>query len=146
MLVPFARGPENTRMSLHIGDRIPPPLRFEFGTEPSDDIGHAVLAVTVDDDGLPRVAVLSPAELKAPDDRSLVIDLNAAGTSWKNMKERRCVAVWCVLDAAAYTIKGDVEPIGGSSFLMKVKSVWRDFDPAAPMVAGPAFKRKPGPP
>ena len=64
-------------MSEKIGNIIPPPLRFEMGAaEPHDSPVRAFLLVTVDQDDQPRVAVLSPTEIRALDERRLTVKLS----------------------------------------------------------------------
>ena len=51
-------------MSRLIGGRLPAPLRFELGKAPAPaEPARAVLLATVDDDGSPRIAILSTAVL-----------------------------------------------------------------------------------
>ena len=128
-----------------VGDRLPAPLRFDFGApdvpgEPS----HAVLLASMDADGSPRFAVLARSELSAPDDRSVRIALHADSATCANVHTRSEVSLWCVLDAAAYTVKGRARPAeaadGIQTFTVEVTSVWRDFQSDAPMVSGPMFR------
>ena len=134
-------------MSRLIGDRLPAPLRFEFGSPPTPGgPSSAVLLVTVDEDGAPRIAVLSTSEVEAADERMLCVDLHAGSASAANMASRGKAAIWYVLDAAAYTIKGSARPSsrpceeGWSAFDVEVESVWRDFEEGAPMIAGPTYR------
>jgi len=133
-------------MSRLIGDRLPAPLRFEFGTAPiPGGPSRAIILVTVDDDGAPRVAVLSTSEIGVADERSLRIDLRAGSASAANIASRGKAAIWYVLDAAAYTIKGTAHAAsrpseeGWSGFVLAVESVWRDFEEGAPMIGGPTY-------
>jgi len=134
-------------MSQLIGDRLPAPLRFEFGTPPMAGAPpSAVLLATVDADGSPRVAVLSKEEVGAPDAATLRLRLHASSASAANAAARPKAALWCVLDAAAYTIKGTIRPAGGAAdedwawLEFVVEAVWRDFDERAPMIAGPTYR------
>jgi pyridoxamine 5'-phosphate oxidase-like protein len=134
-------------MSQLIGDRIPAPLRFELGVRPAaGETARAVLLATVDADGTPRVAILSTAEIAAPDERTLRFELCAGTTTCANLAERKKVAVWYVLDAAAYTVKGTAAlseragEDGWCSFDVAVEAVWQDFEPGAPMVSGPTYR------
>ncbi len=133
-------------MSEKIGNAIPPPLRFEMGVqEPVDGLMRAFLLVTVDRDDQPRVAVLAPGEVKALDDRHLTFALHAQSTTQTNLRRGLGALLWCVLDGAAYSLRGGVQPLhedgGLVTFEMSVTEVLRDFYPDAPMVAGPTFRR-----
>ena len=135
-------------MSRLIGGALPAPLRFDLGSGGSPaDAGRAVLLVTVDEDGSPRVCVLSSAEIAAVDERTLRFDLHAESATCANARSRRNVSVWLVLDAAAYTIKGAASaadrsaPNGWQPFDMAVDAVWCDFEERAPMVSGPTYRR-----
>jgi hypothetical protein len=134
-------------MSHLIGDRIPAPLRFELGARPpAGENARAVLLATVDVDGTPRVAILSTAEIGASDARTLRLELRGGTATCANVVERKKVAVWYVLDAAAYTIKGTATPSertaedGWCAFDIVVEAVWQDFEPGAPMVSGPTYR------
>lgn len=133
-------------MSEHIGSRIPAPLRFELGAQVQEDIGRAVLLATVDEDGSPRIAVLSHGEVRAIDDGRLVLEVRDETATCRNLAAQRRAALWCVLDAAAYTVKGMVGPaevpaqVGWRRFTLHIESVWRDFQAAAPMISGPTFR------
>jgi hypothetical protein len=133
-------------MSQHIGNRIPAPLRFELGAQAPQDIGRAALLATVDEDGSPRIAVLSCTEVSAPDDERLMVEVRSGTTTCGNLEAQRKAALWCVLDAAAYTVKGAVKPAEGPAqdgwrrFILQIESVWRDFQSSAPMISGPIFR------
>jgi len=134
-------------MSTHIGDRLPAPVRFEFGLPPSaGEPAKAVLLGSVDEDGSVRFAVLSTAEISAVDDKRINIALAADSTTCSNLTQRKGISLWYVLDAAAYTIKGRMTNVatqaqdGRSMFAVEVESVWRDFRPDAPMTSGPMYR------
>lgn len=134
-------------MSTHIGNRLPAPVRFEFGLPPSaGQAAKAVLLGSIDEDGSVRFAVLSTAEISAVDDKRLSITLAADSTTCSNLTQRKDVSLWYVLDAAAYTIKGKTTNTtstardGRSTFEVDVESVWRDFRPEAPMMSGPTYR------
>ena len=122
-------------------------MRFELGTAPAPgEIARAVLLMTVDADGSPRVAVLSSSEIAAPDDRRLRIELRADSATCANARARDKAAVWYVLDGAAYTVKGSVSAPrdgakqGHTAFEQTVESVWMDFEAGAPMAGGPTYR------
>jgi len=134
-------------MSTHIGNRLPAPVRFEFGLPPSaGQAAKAVLLGSIDEDGSVRFAVLSTAEISAVDDKRLSIALAAESTTCSNLTQRKDVSLWYVLEAAAYTIKGKTTNTtstardGRSTFEVDVESVWRDFRPEAPMMSGPTYR------
>ena len=134
-------------MSDHIGDRLPAPVRREFGLRPgSGEAANAVILGTIDEDGSVRFAVLSTAELSPIDDRHLHIALAKESTTRSNLIARKAVSLWYVLDAAAYTIKGRMTKPGSaaqdgrSMFEVEIESVWRDFRPDAPMTYGPMYR------
>ena len=134
-------------MPTRIGDRLPAPVRFEFGLPAAaGEPAKAVLLGSIDEDGSIRFAVLSTAEISAPDDKRLSIALAADSTTSSNLTRRKAVSLWYVLDAAAYTIKGRMTNAatetrdGRSVFEVEVESVWRDFRPDAPMTCGPMYR------
>jgi len=126
---------------------MPAPLRFDFGSpEAEGEPSHAVLLASMDEDGSARFAVLARSELSAPDDRSVRIALHADSSTCANVHARGDVSLWCVLDAAAYTVKGRARAAevadGMQTFTIEVTSVWRDFQPEAPMISGPMYRRR----
>ena len=134
-------------MSSLIGDRMPAPLRFDFGAPSvAGATARAVLLGSVDEDGSVRFCVLSSAEIDAPDDRLLRIALAKDSATCANLAQRGSASLWCVLDAAAYTVKGRAKQTAAPddperhSFEIAVESVWRDFRPDAPMIAGPTYR------
>ena len=135
-------------MSQEIGASLPPPLRFEMGAHPSGEAAKATLLLTVDDDGSQRVAVLAPAEIVVRDGSHVGFRLHAGSAACANIERTGKAALWYVLDAAAYCIRGTVAktPAQGpnqeaSYYELEVTSVLRDFRPDAPMVSGPTYKR-----
>jgi Pyridoxamine 5'-phosphate oxidase len=133
-------------MSQEIGPALPPPLRFELGAHPAGGIPKAVLLLTIDSDGAPRVAVLAAPEITVRDQTHIEFGINASSSTHHNLQRSRKAALWYVLDAAAYCIRGEAKHIaanqdGFESFEMTVTSVLKDFQPEAPMVSGPTFKR-----
>lgn len=133
-------------MSESIGDVIPPPLRFEMGKEgkPGEPV-HAFLLVSVDEGGCPRVAILAPSEVKALDEHRMAVSVQAGTHTARNMKRGSDVLVWCVLNAAAYSLCGAAEPVGEkerfATFHVTVRDVLRDFYSSAPMISGATFRR-----
>lgn len=135
-------------MSEVIGSKIPPPLRFEFGAPPTaGQPAQVVTLSTVDDDGNPRLAVLAKAEIRALDETRLRLELRRDSHTRANLAARPQAALWCVLDGAAYTIRGSCcparEPAADSdreAVELSVTSVLRDFEPSAPLVAGPTCR------
>ncbi|MBV8171603.1 MAG: hypothetical protein JO219_06710 [Candidatus Eremiobacteraeota bacterium] len=133
-------------MSEKIGNMIPAPLRFEMGVaEIADSPIKAYLLVSVDQEYQPRVAVLAPTEMVTIDERRLRFRVHVQSTTQKNLRRTLSAMVWCVLDGAAYSIRGGAQPIqeeGDSvEFEMSVAEVLRDYYPDAPMISGPTFKR-----
>ena len=132
-------------MSERIGNTIPPPLRFEFGSEQgSDKLCRAVLLVTADEDGAPRVAVLSYAEVKSLDDRRASVAVNAGTRTHHNCERGSGALLWCVLDGAAYSLRGSMKNMGDASFELTVEEVLRDFYPDQPMMSGPMYRKLKG--
>lgn len=141
-------------MSQEIGPQLPPPLRFELGAHPTGGTPKAVLLLTTDADGHSRVAVLGAPELRIKDASHLQFAVHADSTTGANLKRSGIAALWYVLDAAAYCIRGKV---GGpkdpplhhadsdgdefQTFELTVASVLMDFHPDAPMVSGPTYRR-----
>jgi hypothetical protein len=128
-------------MSENIGKAIPPPLRFELGAEQgADHLCRAVLLVTTDDDGSPRVAVLSYAEVGTLDERRASIAVNEGTRTHHNLASGRDATLWCVLDGAAYSLRGAIRR-SADAFELTVKEVLRDFYPESPMMSGPTYRR-----
>lgn len=137
-------------MSQEIGPVIPPPLHFEFGVAPpAAGLARALILATVDEDGMPRIAILSPAEVSAPDPSTLIVEVRAATGTSRNLKARLVGAIWCVLDGAAYSIRGTFKAAAAAEelpdrtyerFELAVASVLRDFEAGAPLVAGPTYR------
>jgi len=128
-------------MSEKIGDMIPPPLRFELGTEQgSDQLRRALLLATTDDDGSPRVAVLSYAEVGALDEHRVSIGVNEGTRTHHNLASGRDATLWCVLDSAAYSLRGSVRS-SANAFELTLKEVLRDFYPESPMMSGPMYRK-----
>lgn len=137
-------------MSQDIGSQLPPPLRFEFGAHPTGGEPKAVLLITADADGAPRVAVLGAPEMKAHDASRIHFVITATSTACENLRRSRKAALWCVLDAAAYCIRGEVAQAPPPSnaddadlctFELSVVSVLRDFRSDSPMVSGPTYRK-----
>ena len=135
-------------MSEEIGSSLPPPLRFELGAHPTGDAAKAILLLTSDSDGAARVAVLASSELSVRDGSHISLSLHANSNACANVKRCGQAALWCVLDAAAYTIRGTIAkaPVKIAdaefeSFELAITSVLRDFQSNAPMVSGPTYKR-----
>jgi hypothetical protein len=133
-------------MSEKIGNIIPPPMRFEMGApEPENEPVRAFLLVTIDQDNQPRVAVLAPTEVNALDERRLTVKVHSKSTTQKNLRRSFSALLWCVLDGAAYSIRGGAKLLKEedeyATFEMSVTEVLRDFYPDAPMISGPTFKR-----
>ena len=135
-------------MAERIGDAVPAPLRFELGQAPAAGAtARAVLLVTVCADGAPRVAVLSPAEVKVVGDKLLHLQVRAGSTTAANLERKSKALVWCVLDAAAYSVSGSCSTSAARSddperaaFELSVQDVYRDFEPQAPMIAPPTYR------
>jgi hypothetical protein len=135
-------------MSERIGETVPAPLRFELGQAPvAGETARAVLLVTVGDDAVPRVAVLSPAEVRTAGERLIRVVVRSKSTTAANLRRGSNALLWCVLDAAAYSVcgtcsvasEGAVDP-DFAAFDMTVRDVYRDFEPDAPMVAPPTYR------
>ena len=136
-------------MSEKLGDKLPAPLRFDLGFEPRGaEHVRAVLLATVDEHGCPRIAVLAPHEIRVVDDRTMRFQVYANSTTSRNLARTARATVWCVLDAAAYSIQGAATQSAAApshaescSFDLEVSAVLRDFEPQAPMISGPTYKR-----
>jgi hypothetical protein len=139
-------------MAERIGETVPAPLRFELGQAAAGgETARAVLLVTVCEDGAPRVAVLSPAEVKVVGERLLHLNVRAASTTASNLAHDSKALVWCVLDAAAYSICGTCERSSSRSddpmyaaFELSVRDVYRDFEAGAPMISPPTYRAPSG--
>ena len=135
-------------MSEEIGSTLPPPLRFELGAHPTGDAAKAVLLLTSDADGAARVAVLASSELSVRDASHIGLRLHARSKACANVKHSGQGALWCVLDAAAYCIRGTISKAPAKiadtefeSFELTITSVLRDFQPNSPMISGPTYRR-----
>jgi hypothetical protein len=135
-------------MAERIGETVPAPLRFELGQAPvAGETARAVLLVTVGEDGAPRVAVLSPAEVQALNDRVLRVVVRAASTTAANLRGGSKALLWCVLDAAAYSVCGTCAIASAQSddgefvaFELTVRDVYRDFERNSPMISPPTYQ------
>ena len=135
-------------MSEDIGSALPPPLRFELGAHPTGDAAKAILLLTSDTDGAARVAVLASVELSVRDASHIGLRLHSGSKACTNVKRCGQAALWCVLDAAAYCIRGTIVKAPAKvadaefeSFELTITSVLRDFQSNAPMVSGPTYRR-----
>lgn len=129
-------------MSERIDNTIPPPLRFEFGSEQgSDKLCRALLLLTGDEDGAPRVAVLSYAQVSAIDERRVAITVNAGTRTHHNCERGSNALLWCVLDGAAYSLRGSMKKSAGATFELVIEEVLRDFYPEQPMMSGPMYRK-----
>jgi hypothetical protein len=135
-------------MAERIGHTVPAPLRFELGRTPiAGDPAHAVLLVTVGEDRAPRVAVLSPAAAIVTGDRLIRLEVRAGSTTAANLARVSKALIWCVLDAAAYSICGTCASSASAAddpefaaFELSVLDVYRDFEPMSPMIAPPTYR------
>ncbi|MDQ6779620.1 MAG: hypothetical protein M3Z37_00490 [Candidatus Eremiobacteraeota bacterium] len=145
-------------MSESIGSRLPPPLRFELGNLPHAEQAGAALLISVDEDGFPRVALLSSSEIEEAGERSLRFRVYAASHTARNLLRAKRATLWSVLDAAAYSVRGEViaTPVpvrqGASdrdatqTFALQVTDVLRDFRADAPLISGAMYRRTAGEP
>lgn len=140
-----------------IGNTLPPPLRFALGNIAQTTVANAALLISVDDDGCPRVAALAAAEVEVPQPSSLRVRINAGTRTWHNVRSGRPCLLWCVLDAAGYSVCTRIASgqDGGSArkaeaatdeaatavIELAIESVWRDFNPEAPLLSGPTYRR-----
>ena len=133
-------------MSTYVGDRIPPPLRFDLGKPAAPgETAQGVLLATVDEDGSPRVAVLAGSEVRVAGDRNFRIVIRSAHATCANLLSRPHASLWCVLDGAAYTIHASSAADGEvendlQTVDFTVNGVWCDFRPEAPLIAGPTYR------
>jgi hypothetical protein len=157
-------------MSEKVGNVIPPPLRFELGSEQgAGELRRGLLLATADDDGAPRIAVLSYAEVSALDERRMAITVNAGTRTHHNLERGSSAALWCVLDGAAYSLRGTVRKNANAAlerknanlelerknanvelernssdratFELTIGEVLRDFYASAPMMSGPMYRK-----
>ncbi len=136
-------------MSEELGSVIPAPLRFEFGAHPTGEAAKAVLLVTHDPDGLPRVAVVAASRIEVRSPNRLAFAVHKGSATQVNLERTGRAGLWCVLDAAAYCLRGRVMSATGvrvagddmAEMELTVESVLRDFHPSAPLVSGPAYRR-----
>ena len=136
-------------MSRLIGNRLPAPIRFEFGPDATaGGPGRCVVLATPEESGAVRVAVLATAEIEPLDDRRLRIRVQPGGTTAENLRHRKHATLWYVLDAAAYTIQGRVvteETIDTDLvYTIEIDAILQDFREDAPMVAGPTYRPRAG--
>ncbi|MBC5824191.1 MAG: hypothetical protein GIW99_09970 [Candidatus Eremiobacteraeota bacterium] len=135
-------------MSRSIGDSMPAPLLVQLArSDETDDEASALLLVTVDDDGAPRVSFLSAREVDVFDERRLSIEVRRGTATSQNLRRGQTAALWCVLDAAAYSIRlkpseaeASPEDPAYERFPFRVQDVLRDFEAGAPLIAGPTYR------
>jgi hypothetical protein len=135
-------------MSEHAGSKLPPPLRFELGNIAQYQHANAALLISVDEDGFPRVAIISASEITSPDETTLRVKVHASSHTSKNLSARGRAVLWSVLDAAAYSVRAAVnapetttQDAEWRSFELHVLEVLRDFQPDVPLLSGPTYKR-----
>ena len=132
-----------------LGKALPAPLRFEIGEHSAQsDVMRAILLVTIDADGEPRIATLAASKITWCDERRLLVQVLAGSSAERNLASGRTALLWNVLDAAAYSIRAT--PAAASqqprdsncrAYEFSVIEVARDFEPGAPMIAGPTYRR-----
>jgi hypothetical protein len=73
--------------------------------------------------------------------------VRAGSTTAANLARDSKALLWCVLDAAAYSVCGTCSMLTARSddpdyaaFDLSVRDVYRDFEPAAPMIAPPTYR------
>ena len=134
-----------------IGNTIPPPLRFALGNVTQTLAANAALLVSTDDDGCPRVAVLAAAEVEVPQPARMRLRLRPSTRTLHNVRSGRQCLLWCVLDAAGYSVCGRAADVGGAQeredesdhahVEVVIESVWRDFNAEAPLLSGPTYRQ-----
>ena len=129
-------------MSRAIGNRLPAPMRFEFGPDATaGGPGRCLLLATCDENGSIRVAVVAASEIEVADDRHLRLRPQRGSATGDNLRERAHAALWYVLDGAAYTIQARAaQDQDGESVMLEIETVLQDFRAEAPMVSGPVYR------
>ena len=139
------------RMTRTTGDRLPEPLvRILDGRDIADRVGFTIELLTIDDDGWPRVALLSVGEVLATDDRTLHLALWPATTSTSALARAGRGTLACVLPPTAYSVhvsarrEADlrVGSMQHAHFRCHVEEVLSDTVGYAQLTSGVAFELK----
>ena len=108
-----------------------------------------VSLLTVGGDGYPNVCLLSPFQVLASSEKSLLFAVYEGSKTLANLREHKNPTLVLFLPPAAYYIKGDVERVsqqasaglsGNVLFRMRVTRVTRDYYTKAPITSSAAFE------
>ncbi len=104
-----------------------------------------VSLLTTGADGYPNVCLLSPYQVVAVDERSVLLAVYEGSKTSTNLERRRSTTLLLFLPPAAHYIRGIAQlvsksPALGSVFHMKVSRVTRDYYGRAPITSTVTFE------
>ena len=108
--------------------------------------------LTTDEDGFPNVCLLSPFQVLARDNHTIVFAVYSGSKTQVNLSERGRATFVVFLPPAAYYVKGRVESIssfehitslrGNTPYLFEVTSASRDYYRKAPITSAVTFNNR----
>jgi hypothetical protein len=128
---------------------VPAVVRDLLVDEPERRIGVTVLVLTVGEQSLPHVAMVSVGELALVAERRLALALWPASTCAANLDRERRATLAVVLDGHAYSLHCRVvagHELGGGTdppllgFELEVTSAFDDVAPYADLLCGVSFR------
>jgi hypothetical protein len=106
-----------------------------------------VSLLTIGEDGYPNVCLLSPYQVVAKDDQTILLAVYEGSKTSANLAKRRSATLVLFLPPAAYYIKGNVEtvspksPVPGNVFhKMRVTRATKDYYRRAPVTSTVTFE------
>ncbi|MCO5967756.1 PNPOx family protein [Actinoallomurus soli] len=130
-----------------LGDRLPDELVQALGDEALAATEQpAFLLVTTDEDGAPRICMLSAGELLARDERTLRVALWHGTRTARNLGRGGTVLFGAVSPGSVVYIRArpirlrTPEPAGTESFELTVASVESDIHAGMPVTSGITFR------
>ncbi|MDQ2816731.1 MAG: hypothetical protein M3T49_00790 [Candidatus Eremiobacteraeota bacterium] len=135
-------------MSEAFGDSLPKALCCELADAAAPGgAAKALLLVSVDGAGHPRVCVLSIGEVQVIDPKRLAAYVKRGSATHENLLAARPVVLWCVLAGAAYSVKAKPALAQKTAadderdrFELNISEVLRDFHPGAVLIGGPTYR------
>ena len=111
-----------------------------------------VSLLTVGEDGYPNVCLLSPFQVVAKDESTILLAVYEGSRTLANLARRKSATLVVFLPPAAYYIKGAVTPLsqwrgspdtpGNSLCIVRVKKVTRDYYRRAPITSAATFEER----
>jgi hypothetical protein len=141
-------------MTTSAGKDLPPEaLAMLSGDDPRGQLGKIIPLVTVDGEGFPHVALLSPGEVLAVESQALRLALYEKGTTLRNIKDRSKLTLILVEPGLCCYAKGlgtvtdvtippgPVQPFTAVRVNVEVEEVLLDHETGASVSAGSRYER-----